>query len=70
MFTYNKVNECHEPGPGSSSPSSNCASTYLSLLTLILGKWNRLMMEEKGKEWEILMQISQGGCNSWGKEGM
>jgi hypothetical protein len=27
------------------------------------------MMEEKGLEWEILMQISQGGCNYMGQGG-
>jgi hypothetical protein len=43
---------------------------YLSPLTLLLWKWHKVMMEEKGQEWEILMQISQGGYNSWGKEAM
>jgi hypothetical protein len=43
---------------------------YLSPLTLFLGKWHRLMMEEKGKNGKFLCKYHKVAAIIWGKEGM
>jgi hypothetical protein len=70
-FTYNEIDDCSSnlvQDPLHQAPTALPRIFLLSHFSL--GKWNRLMMEEKGKNGNSGCKTHKVAANSWGKEGM
>ena len=70
-FTYNEIDNCSSNLVRDPLHQAPIALPHIFLLSnFSLGKWHRLIMEEKGKNGQFWIKTHKVAVNSWGNEGM